>query len=147
MVSSTTGHMPDDHYTTTSSSWTYVDGAPSMSPTSSNASHTHQQRPSITTTPSGRDQGPNVGTSISGTSPPSAPSKPVSPPPRSSLDTPSKPSAPLSKWRDSISVESQDTMSASGAEQLQVVEPSFDENVLRALCDLNVSLMQFAVFF
>ncbi|PAV19574.1 GTPase activating [Pyrrhoderma noxium] len=129
--------MPDDHYTTTTSSWTYVDGAPSMSPTSSNASHTHQQRPSITTTPSGRDQGPNVGTSTSGTSPPSAPSKPVSPPPRSSLDTPSKPSAPLSKWRDSISVESQDTMSASGAEQLQVVEPSFDENVLRALCDLN----------
>ena len=36
-------------------------------------------------------------------------------------------------------LERRDTVSTSGGEPTQVVEPTFDENVLRALCDMDVS--------
>ncbi|EJD07593.1 RhoGAP-domain-containing protein [Fomitiporia mediterranea MF3/22] len=136
MVSSATGHMPDDHYN--SSSWDYVESAPSISPTASNASHSQHSRPLIASTPSGRDPSSSNGSSTFGTSPPSAPSKSVSPPPQPSIDTSVKQSAPPLKWRDSVStLERRDTSSSYTGEQVQVVEPTFDENVLRALCDMD----------
>ncbi|KAI5124260.1 hypothetical protein M0805_005109 [Coniferiporia weirii] len=130
--------MPDDRYTT--SSWDYVDSAPSLSPTTSQASHS-QHRPLMSSTSSATDQASSTGSSTSGNSPPSAPSKSVSPPPRSSFDSPIKSSAPPPKWRDSLStLERRDTVSTVAGEQLQVIEPTFDENVLRALCDMDVGV-------
>ncbi|KAH8111067.1 RhoGAP-domain-containing protein [Phellopilus nigrolimitatus] len=136
MVSSATSHMPDDHYT--SSSWDYVDNAPGISPTTSQASHSQLRRPSMSSTPSAKDQGSSKGSLTSGTSPPTAPSKSVSPPPRSSLDSSTKLSAPPTTWRESLTaLESRDTVSTAAGETLQLVEPTFDENVLRALCDMD----------
>lgn len=132
MVSSASSHMPDERY----NSWDYVESAPPLSPTTSQASHSLVQRPALSTTPSSKDQGSSRGSSTSGASPPTAPSKSGSPPPRESFDSPAKPSAPPVKWRESTStLERRETVSTLGGEQLQVVEPTFDESVLRRLCD------------
>ncbi|KAI6124881.1 hypothetical protein EDD16DRAFT_1473803 [Pisolithus croceorrhizus] len=63
--------------------------------------------------------------------------KPSSPPPRSSSDSPAR--SPASKHRDSIplTVERRDTLSTIPSDGVSLVEPSFDENVLRALCELD----------
>lgn len=60
---------------------------------------------------------------------------PPSPQLRSSFDS-------TSKWTDNISVtfERRDTLSTIPSDAASLVEPSFDENVLRALCDLDVSI-------
>ncbi|KIJ65168.1 hypothetical protein HYDPIDRAFT_111063 [Hydnomerulius pinastri MD-312] len=67
----------------------------------------------------------------------SVPLKPSSPPPRSSSDSLARSST--SKWRDSIpiTVERKDTLSTIPDDTASLVEPSFDENVLRALCELD----------
>lgn len=67
---------------------------------------------------------------------PASSSEPPSPPTRSSFDS-------ASKWTDNISVtlERRDTtLSTIPSDAASLVEPSFDENVLRALCDLDVSI-------
>lgn len=63
--------------------------------------------------------------------------KPSSPTPRSSSDSPVR--SPASKHRDSIplTVERRDTLSTIPSDGVSLVEPSFDENVLRALCELD----------
>lgn len=68
-----------------------------------------------------------------------APGKPSSPPPRSSSDSLGRSS--LSRRRDSIpiTVDRKDTLSTIPSDVASLVEPSFDENVLRALCELDVS--------
>ncbi|KAH7922595.1 RhoGAP-domain-containing protein [Leucogyrophana mollusca] len=67
----------------------------------------------------------------------SLPVKPSSPPPRSSSDSLGRSST--SKWRDSIpvTVERKDTLSTIPSDVASLVEASFDENVLRALCELD----------
>ncbi|KAH7885795.1 hypothetical protein F5I97DRAFT_1875464 [Phlebopus sp. FC_14] len=67
----------------------------------------------------------------------SLPIKPSSPPPRSSSDSLGRSST--SRRRDSIplSVERKDTLSTIPSDAGSLVEPSFDENVLRALCELD----------
>jgi hypothetical protein len=57
---------------------------------------------------------------------------------RSSVDSPGR--ASVSKYRDSIqlAVERAETASLVHADPPTLVEPTFDESVLRALCDLDV---------
>ena len=66
----------------------------------------------------------------------------LSSPPRSSSESAGRTSS--SKWRDSLSgttLERRGTVTTitTNPEAPSVVEPSFDENVLRTLCDLDVS--------
>lgn len=65
--------------------------------------------------------------------------KQSSPPPRSSSDSLGRSST--SRRRDSIpiTVDRKDTLSTIPSDVVSLVEPSFDENVLRALCELDVS--------
>lgn len=67
------------------------------------------------------------------------PGKPSSPPPRSSSDSLGRSST--SRRRDSmpITVDRKDMLSTIPSDVASLVEPSFDENVLRALCELDVS--------
>ena len=68
---------------------------------------------------------------------PPTPSKSSSPTPNSA-DVVS-PTSPTPRWRDSVAtLERRDTISSVPSEVVNVVEPSFDETVLRALCDLDV---------
>jgi hypothetical protein len=72
---------------------------------------------------------------------PSIPPKPGSPPPRSSSDS-------ASRWHDNIpvTVEHRDTiLSSIPSDSASLVEITFDENVLRALCELDVSTANFFV--
>ena len=76
------------------------------------------------------------------TTDPTLPTNPLSSPPRSSSESVGRTSS--SKWRDSLShatLERRDTITTitTTPETSNVVEPSFDENVLRMLCDLDVS--------
>ena len=122
--------MADDGYS--SSAWDSTDNA---GPTTANHVHTHS-----------RSQGGHI-TSLqeqSPTSPPDIhmpllPPKSSSPPPRSSTDSAGRSST--SKWLDSIpvTVEHKDALSTIPSDAGSLVETSFDENVLRALCDLDVS--------
>jgi Rho GTPase-activating protein RGD1 len=67
---------------------------------------------------------------------PPIPSKSVSPPPRSSSDS-------ASRWHDNIPVtvdRCDTTLSTIPSETTGLVETAFDENVLRALCELDVSI-------
>ena len=63
-----------------------------------------------------------------------------SPQPRSSIDSAERPSA--SRWPESppqgLITERRDTLSTIHSDKGSLVEPSFDENVLRALCELDV---------
>ena len=138
MVSSPTAHGPDESYKP--SSWEYVDNPAPGSPTTSQASHSQPSRPSLSSIPSGRAASSQDSSTYAG-SPPVAPTKSVSPPPRTSSDAAPKSAAPpTAKWRESFSaLERRDTVSSTGGEQVTVVEPTFDENVLRALCDMDVS--------
>lgn len=53
----------------------------------------------------------------------------------------------MSRRRDSIpiTVDRKDTLSTIPSDVASLLEPSFDENVLRALCELDVSLTAWAV--
>lgn len=70
------------------------------------------------------------------------PVKSTSPPPRSSSDSLGRSST--SRRRDSVpvAVERKDTLSTIPADAISLVEPSFDENVLRVLCELDVSILR-----
>jgi hypothetical protein len=61
----------------------------------------------------------------------------ASPQPRSSVDSSSQPST--SRWRDSGAVEPRETSSTIPSDAATLVETAFDENLLRALCDIDVS--------
>ncbi|KAG9309469.1 hypothetical protein JVU11DRAFT_10438 [Chiua virens] len=67
----------------------------------------------------------------------SVPGNPSSPPPRSSSDSLGRSST--SRRRDSmpITVDRKDTLSTIPSDAASLVEPSFDENILRALCELD----------
>ncbi|KAG1732356.1 Rho GTPase activation protein [Suillus lakei] len=67
----------------------------------------------------------------------SLPVKPSSPPPRSSSDSLGRSST--SRWRDSVpvTIERKDTLSMIPSDAISLVETSFDENVLRVLCELD----------
>lgn len=115
------------------------------SPTTSHSPHlsshpTQQQQPVISAS-SSTNNSPNVAIS----SRPSLSSKSSSSPPRSSteVDLATKPSpSSTARWRNSLPPSAQRAEAPSAAAQSgasTVVEPSFDENVLRALCDLDVS--------
>ena len=76
------------------------------------------------------------------TTDPTLPTNLLSSPPRSSSESAGRTSS--SKWRDSLSqttLERRDTITTvtTNPETVNVVEPNFDENVLRMLCDLDVS--------
>ena len=76
---------------------------------------------------------------------PSLSSKSSSSPPRSSTDVDfvgkSSPSA-TARWRSSIAATQRtDVTSSAQSDSTTVVEPGFDESVLRALCDLDVSVI------
>ncbi|KAI0057203.1 RhoGAP-domain-containing protein [Artomyces pyxidatus] len=70
---------------------------------------------------------------------PSISSKTSSSPSRSAIELEPTSRASTSRWRDSLptTVPKPDTMSVTPSESITVVEPTFDENVLRALCDLD----------
>ena len=79
---------------------------------------------------------------------PSLSSKSSSSPPRSSTDVDfvgkSSPSA-TGRWRSSLAATQRtDVTSSAQSDSTTVVEPGFDESVLRALCDLDVSVMRLA---
>jgi hypothetical protein len=81
---------------------------------------------------------------------PSLSSKSSSSPPRSSTDVDfvgkSSPSA-TARWRSSIAATQRtDVTSSAQSDSTTVVEPGFDESVLRALCDLDVSVMPSRLF-
>ena len=59
-------------------------------------------------------------------------------PPRSSSESAGQPAG--GKWRDSLRpLERRDTITSLPSDAGSIVEPSFDENVLRALCEMDVS--------
>jgi len=60
-----------------------------------------------------------------------------SPLPRSSTD--SDPKAPSALWGEGAQLDRRDTLTTiQSADQQNLVEPGFDESVLRALCELDV---------
>jgi hypothetical protein len=91
--------------------------------------------------------------SVSTSNPPSRPSlssKSSSSPPRSSTDVDfvgkSSPSA-TARWRSSLAATQRtDVTSSAQSDSTTVVEPGFDESVLRALCDLDVSVMPYKLY-
>lgn len=125
MLPSTTTQMHDERYS--SSSWDYADNSTTDSPTTSQASHSHHHY--FSRHP--MSQGPSSDT----THPTPIPTIPVSPDGRSSIELNALASAPQPRWRDSMS-NGRDTASTIAGDPM--VEPSFDENVLRALCDMDV---------
>lgn len=65
----------------------------------------------------------------------------ASPQPRSSAESAGK-SPSLQPWRESHAAAFMDTLSSINTGQApSLVEPTFDENVLRALCELDVSTL------
>ncbi|KII87261.1 hypothetical protein PLICRDRAFT_55243 [Plicaturopsis crispa FD-325 SS-3] len=114
--------MPDDGYS--SSPWENTDTSDINSTNNSAYERPHPQPLTLDSPPASSSLPP--------------PSSSASPP-RSSTDSTSAPSS--SKWRDSpgASIDRRDTVLSSipQSEMETLVEPGFDENVLRALCDLD----------
>jgi Rho GTPase-activating protein RGD1 len=111
------------------------------SPTATNGPHPFQSHPAQSSTSASTSNSPNVAIP----SRPSLSSKSSSSPPRSSTEVDfvgkSPPSA-TARWRNSLSATQRaDTTSSTQSDSNTVVEPGFDESVLRALCDLDVSVM------
>lgn len=131
---STMSATMDDGYT--QSPWEYSDphGQHPQSPLQSPLSPSHDRAFSSQLSPRDRDSSPTTGVR---SAPPPTPSKSASPPPRSSTESFAK----HSKWRDGASsLQRADTMSTAVSDTVAgIVEPTFDENVLRALCDIDVS--------
>ena len=111
------------------------------SPTATNGPHPYQSHPAQSSTSASNSNSPNVAIP----SRPSLSSKSSSSPPRSSTEVDfvgkSSPSA-TARWRNSLSTaQREDGTSSAQSDSNTVVEPGFDESVLRALCDLDVSVM------
>lgn len=116
--------MPEEGYA--SSSWDHTDSDVAGASSSSSYPCAHSAHTPPTTGP---------------TSPVTSSGKHVSSPGRSSEDSAGRSST--SRWRENgpaSTVERRDTITTitTTHEAPSVVEPSFDENVLRALCDLDV---------
>jgi Rho GTPase-activating protein RGD1 len=111
------------------------------SPTATNGPHAFQSHPAQPPISVSTSNPPNVTIP----SRPSLSSKSSSSPPRSSTDVDfvgkSSPSA-TTRWRSSLAATQRtDVTSSAQSDATTVVEPGFDESVLRALCDLDVSVM------
>ncbi len=111
------------------------------SPTSTNGPHAFQSHPAQPLISASTSNPPNVTIP----SRPSLSSKSSSSPPRSSTDVDfvgkSSPST-TARWRNSVPATPRtDVTSGAQSDSTTVVEPGFDESVLRALCDLDVSVM------
>ncbi|KAI0251408.1 hypothetical protein BJV78DRAFT_1211324 [Lactifluus subvellereus] len=107
------------------------------SPTATHSPHA----PAQTAIPASSSNPPNAAIP----SRPSLSSKSSSSPPRSSTeaDLATKPSpSTTARWRNSLPPATQrsDATSTTQTETITVVEPSFDEGVLRALCDLDCGI-------
>lgn len=142
-TSTATLAMADGHFST--SSWDAHDIDRAGSPTASATSHSQLEARRIGHARSSSSSSPSTTslrgspTSDAASTAPTAPSKSVSPQPRQSFDSPSR-AFEQRGWRDStFTLERRSTMSTIAGEGMQIVEPSFDENVLRALCDMDVS--------
>ncbi|KAH9074857.1 RhoGAP-domain-containing protein [Lactarius deliciosus] len=110
------------------------------SPTATHSPHPLQSHPLQPTIPASSSNSPNVAI----TSRPSLSSKSSSSPPRSSTEAdlagrPSPSATATSRWRNSLppAVQRSDPAPATQTEPIAVVEPTFDESVLRALCELD----------
>jgi hypothetical protein len=106
-----------------------------------NGPHPFQSHPAQTPISASTSNSPNVAIP----SRPSLSSKSSSSPPRSSTEVDfvgkSSPSA-TARWRNSLpATQRADVTSSAQSDSNTVVEPGFDESVLRALCDLDVSVM------
>lgn len=113
--------MPDEAYAP--SSWEH-----NVDPNGTSSSGSNNLSPNVSHTPPTTD--------------PTSPTNPLSSLPRSSSESAGRTSS--SKWRESLAqttLERRDTITTAttNPEPPSVVEPSFDENVLRMLCDLDVS--------
>jgi hypothetical protein len=111
------------------------------SPTATNGPHPFQPHPAQSPTSASTSNSPNVAIQ----SRPSLSSKSSSSPPRSSTEVDfvgkSSPSA-TARWRNSLpATQRADVTSSAQSDANTVVEPGFDESVLRALCELDVSGM------
>src|SRR6266571_1050765 len=111
------------------------------SPTATHSPHPFQSHPPQPIIPASSSNSTNVAIP----SRPSLSSKSSSSPPRSSTeaDLAGKPSpsvAATARWRNSLPPAAQrsDLTPATQTESIAVVEPTFDESVLRALCELDV---------
>ncbi|KAI9440763.1 RhoGAP-domain-containing protein [Lactarius indigo] len=110
------------------------------SPTATHSPHPLQSHPLQPTIPASSSNSPNVAIP----SRPSISSKSSSSPPRSSTEAdlagrPSPSATATSRWRNSLppAVQRSDPAPATQTESIAVVEPTFDESVLRALCELD----------
>ncbi|KAN0128775.1 hypothetical protein V8E53_013362 [Lactarius tabidus] len=109
------------------------------SPTAAHSPHTFQSHPPQPNIPASSSNSPNVVIP----SRPSLSSKSSSSPPRSSTeaDLAGKPSSATAtaRWRNSLppAAHRSDPTPATPTEPIAVVEPTFDESVLRALCELD----------
>ncbi len=111
------------------------------SPAATNGPLVFQSHPAQSSVSASTSNSPNVVIP----SRPSLSSKSSSSPPRSSTDVDfvgkSSPSA-TARWRNSFPATQRTDVSPSAqSDSNTVVEPGFDESVLRALCDLDVSVM------
>lgn len=116
--------MPDEAFA--SPSWEH-----SVDPNGASSSGSSSFPQSIPHTPSTTD--------------PASPTNLLPSPPRSSSESASR--TPSSKWGESFgqtTLERRDTITTitTNPEITNVVEPNFDENVLRMLCDLDVSVLR-----
>ena len=114
------------------------------SPTAAHSPHPFQSHPPQPTIPASSSNSPNVVIP----SRPSLSSKSSSSPPRSSTeaDLAGKPSPSVTataRWRNSLPPVAQrsEPVAPPQTESITVVEPTFDESVLRALCELDVRLL------
>lgn len=112
------------------------------SPTATNGPHPFQPHPAQPPLSVSTSNPPNVTIP----SRPSLSSKSSSSPPRSSTDVDfvgkSSPPSATARWRNSLAATQRtDVASSAQSDSPTVVEPGFDESVLRALCDLDVSVM------
>lgn len=121
------------------SCWSPIAAAPiSKGPTSQSsldsaytrATYNHIQS-IINTSPS-----PHSDESTAAESIPQAPPKPISPKLRISVDQPSIPSS--SKWQENISIERRNTVASIAQTEPSITLESFDDNILKALCELDV---------
>ena len=111
------------------------------SPTTTNGPHCFQSHPAQSSTSASTSNLPNIAIPSS----PSLSSESSSSPPRSSTEVDfvgkSSPSA-IARRRNSLSVTQRaDGISRAQSDSNRVVEPFFDESVLRALCELDVSVV------
>ena len=111
------------------------------SPTTTHSPHPFQPHPPQPNIPASSSNSPNVAIP----SRPSLSSKSSSSPPRSSTEAdlagnPSPSATATARWRNSLppAVHRSDPTPVTQAESITVVEPTFDESVLRALCELDV---------